>query len=60
MASSDDEHSQQKREREALGDEIERMRELLGKDFPNLDEESSGEEDVIQDTISVQMLGFVK
>lgn len=50
MSSSDEEHRQQEREREVLGDEIERMRELLGRDFPASDEESSAEEEEEEDS----------
>ena len=45
MSSSDEEQRQYAREREVLGDEIERMRQLLGGDFAASDEESSGEEE---------------
>lgn len=45
MSSSDEEQRQYARERAVLGDEIERMRQLLGRDFAASDEESSAEEE---------------
>lgn len=50
MSSSDEGERRQEREREVLGDEIERMRELLGRDHPASDEESSAEEEEEEDS----------